>query len=62
MPAMMKRKRGPTKMIGWRLPEELLSEIDKICKNENVERTEFAITWLRKGVEDYRKNGIKEVC
>lgn len=49
-------------MIGWRLPEELLSEIDKICKNENVERTEFAITWLRKGVEDYRKNGIKEVC
>lgn len=58
---VVREKSGKKVMASFRIDEDLLKELVRIAKKENVAKVQLLEGWLRAGIEDYRANGIKKV-
>lgn len=47
---------GPKKMISWRLPERLISEIEKIAKDKGWTTSELVVMLMDRFVQEENRN------
>lgn len=61
MPLTVKAKGGKKVMASFRISEELVRELEKIVKEEGVEKIDVVEGWFKAGVADYKKNGLVKI-